>query len=582
MGDFFKYSVKLCIFVLFVFSVFSCGGVNIQESYFTEQLEIVDNLIFQSQFERASKNLAKIEKKAISPFHCIGIAKRYIKMNKVDCACDFLQKAVKKNSDNEALIAVYVWTLIKTDDIDTAFEYSKRLVTSGYSGLFAQSSFIRYKAQIEEDSGSKDGLDCAVLKDFQKEFLAAYNATGNTVYLQNAAVYECYNGNLAKAYSYHPIKISYKDNAEFWALVSYDSKNYIQAIQDALQIKEADRIRTYVISADSYLRMKELRLAQHMWVKAFELVPHSDPNILMNCAFSCLAEGESEIALKYVKNLVGHFPDFLPGLILYEKYAINDSVPESENSLEKELRKRGLKTIDMIAKDSREKIPISDALYRFEQSYERTNNPEIQIELLKLKWNVEKDISKNQMVVDVWDLLEKYYTNENLKNTKVLNFAIKFFVQQGKFDEAEGLLKTSLNDRFECKNLMNHIDQLSYDECRFFAAIMYHKRLYDDSEKLLSACIKKGKEINDDVYINLANFSQVHGNEKQAIDYYSTVIGKTLNILTKAELNYRIGKIEYQNGDYKNAKLHLDYCLLLNPGHVEGRLLHKKIYLEYK
>ena len=164
-----------------------------------------------------------------------------------------------------------------------------------------------------------------------------------------------------------------------------------------------------------------------MWDRAFELDELTDPNLLMNYSLSYLESGDYEDALKYTKKAVNTFPDYFPSLSLYCKFAISDSLVENESSLSRELRKRGLRSQDMIKKDSREKIQISDAIHRMEKSYERTLNPEVQIELLKLKWASEYNLSKNQMIVDVWGLLEKYFANEQSGDNRILDFAIEFF-----------------------------------------------------------------------------------------------------------------------------------------------------------
>ncbi|MCR5698879.1 MAG: tetratricopeptide repeat protein [Treponemataceae bacterium] len=574
-----KKILKVCFLAFTTLILFSCN-VTVKETYFTERLDSIDSLISRAQYEHAEIALKSLERKAVSPYHQMAIVKRYINMFDLENARHYLAKLVKKNPEDEKITAVYVWTLLKLGKTETACKYAEILKNTDYSGLYAQASLIKFAGELPPAADENARKVAYIKADLQNEYLSAYKVSNQVKFLQNAAIYECVSGNLKDAFSYHPIKLPNDESAEFWTLISYDSGNYLQAINDAEVIGGKNpslKAKSYVISGDSYLRMNEITLARSMWDKAFALDELTDPNLLMNYSLSYLETGDYEDALKYTKKAVNTFPDYFPSLSLYCKFAIADSVVENESSLSRELRKRGLRSQDMIKKDSRERILISDAIHRMEKSYERTLNPEVQIELLQLKWASEYNLSKNQMIVDVWGLLENYFANEQSGDNRLLDFAIEFFMQQDKYDEARALLSKRLMNEFGDDDCIAHIQDLSYDECRMFAALKHHDKLDESAKMLLDQCLKTGAAVNDDVYINLGSFAEAEGRYQDAMNFYSLVINRSLNVTTKADLYYRLAMISLRNEDIKNTRSYLDYCLKLNPTHSDASLMQKKI-----
>ncbi|MBQ1984338.1 MAG: tetratricopeptide repeat protein, partial [Spirochaetaceae bacterium] len=305
-------AVKKILLLLLPLFIFSCG-MTVEESSFTAKLDTVDKLIFQSQFNDAQKILKSIENKSYSAFQFIAIAKRYINMKNFESAEKILTKATKKHPQNNEVKTVFAWVLLQQQKFDEACEVSEKLKETAYSGLYAESKFKQY-SQLNQSF---------LQENFQLEYLYAYNATDSVKFLQNASIYECYNGNYEKAFSYHPIKMTQYSNPEFWAYVSYDSGNYIQAINDAKLMSNKKSVESSIIIADSYLKMRETKLAKQMWDKVISLNPNSDPSVLMNCAFSCLESGKIDDAFEYVKTLVSAFPDYINGLVLYGKFLLH-------------------------------------------------------------------------------------------------------------------------------------------------------------------------------------------------------------------------------------------------------------------
>lgn len=560
-------AVKILILNLLLILLFSCG-MRVQDSSFTAQLDKCDNLINQIQYDDAAKLLAKIEKKSYSPFQYIGITKRYVRINDYISAQRVMARAYKYHSKSVEVMAVYSWLLTKNQEYDLAVKVSEKLQGTSYAGIYSEASFNKANRDNYLDLSS----------DFQKQYLEAYRTSGIEKFLINAAVYECYNGNYDEAFQLHPQKFEYKDNAEFWALVAYDDGYYIQAIADAdFLFNQGNKGKAFLIKADSYLKMNEVNLAKTEWENAVNENSSIDPNILINCTLASMQTGNIEKAYYFIQQAVENFPDNLPSLELYGKFALNDNFPKAEDSLTTELRNRGIKSIDMVYLDSKPKIPISDALYRLNESFKRTNNIENRIEFLKLSWASNPEITKEQMIIDVWKLIEQNSGIIHTENDKLSDFVISFFIKQKKYEEASSMLNSLLKEKYQSSEYLAIMNDMTCNEKIFTSYLLIKDGYYTSAEKLLQSCMESDEKFTSDFYFNLGNLLESKGETRKAIEIYSKGSGYTLNNKRKSEFFYRIANIYFNENDMKNAVLHLDYALTVNPSHVNARLLQKKI-----
>lgn len=566
-----KKILLLCVPLL----IFSCG-MTVEDASFTAKLDIIDKLIFQAQYDDAYSILKSIEGKSYSPFQYIAVSKRYISMQKFENAEKLLSKAYKKHSNSNEVCAVYTWVLLKLQKFDLACKISEKLKNTSYAGLFAESR-IKQISVLEQDF---------LETDLQQEYLISYNTTGNIKFLQNAAIFECYNGNYENAFSYHPVKLTNYSNAELWAYISYDSGNYLQAINDVAFIPKKNEIKALMISADSYLKMRETKLAKQIWDKIVVLNEKANPNILMNCAYASFENGNTDEAFEYVKNCVQFFPDYIPGVVLYGKFLLHFDTQTSESELTLALRKKGLKSIDMELSDSKPRIPVSDCLYRMEESLKRRQSLDkekatLQIEFLKLKWLADKTTSSEQMTLDVWEMIEKNSIMAGTNNSIITDFIVSFFIKQNQFEQANQILTSVLNEKYGQSNFMDIkspiLKQMSFSELQNSASLCFEKGVFFSAKTLLKESLKYKNAVTTDVYLNLGNFEESQGNLKDALEYYSNSINTTKDDYLKSEIYYRIANISTSKNDLKNANLYLDYSLTLNPGHVKSNLLKKQI-----
>ena len=569
-------AVKKILLLLIPFVFFSCG-MTVEDASFTAKLDTIDKLIFQSQYTDAQKILKSIEGKSYTAFQYIAISKRYINMKNFESAEKILAKAYKKHPKTSQVLAVYTWVLLQLEDFESASNISEKLIGTSYEGLYSESRIKQYSLLEKDFLG----------EDFQKEYSIAYNVTGNVKFLQNAAFYECFNGNYDEAFNYHPEKMTNYSNPEFWAYVAYDSGNYLQAINDANYISKKNLVTSYMITADSYLKMRETKLAKQMWDKIILLDKKANPNVLMNCAFSSIQNGNINEAFEYLKSLVEFFPDYVDGLVLYGKFLLHYQSEKDESLLTQALRRKGLKSIDMELADSKPRIPVSDCLYRMEESLKRRTTLDeekaiLQIEYLKLKWLSEKNTSSEQMIIDIWEMIEKNSIMAGTNNSIITDFIVSFFIKQNQFEQAHEILTSVLNEKYgESDYLVNSSslkNQMSFAELQNVAYLCFEKGLYYSAQDFLEMALKQENLVTTDVFLNLGNFEESKGNENKALDYYSRAINTTNDNYLKSEIYYRIANISTSKNDLKKAKLYLDYSLTLNPSHVKANLLKKQIH----
>ena len=173
----------------------------------------------------------------------------------------------------------------------------------------------------------------------------------------------------------------------------------------------------------------------------------------MNCAFSCLESGKIDDAFEYVKTLVVAFPDYIDGLVLYGKFLLHYASLGEESDLTKALRNKGLKSIDMEIQDAKPRIPVSDCLFRMEESLKRRatldgEKATLQIEYLKLKWLSDKTTSSEQMVIDIWEMIEKNSIMAGTNNNIITDFIVTFFIKQNQFEQANQILTSVLKEKY--------------------------------------------------------------------------------------------------------------------------------------
>ena len=210
--QFFLFLIFISIFLL----CFSSCKMKAEQKSLTSQFETIDALINQSQLDLAVKSLKKIEKKAHDSWSNIAVFKRYILIGEKERADLLLKKALKKNSENLELLAVYSNFLIKENRFDEAENYAKKLCETKYSSIYSELILKTAINQKENDDNVTKNIFYNE-QQFYQIYLDAYNSTKNPIWLKNCAVFDLTNGNFEKASLLNPNIYADADDAFFFS-----------------------------------------------------------------------------------------------------------------------------------------------------------------------------------------------------------------------------------------------------------------------------------------------------------------------------------------------------------------------------
>ena len=229
-----KRSFLQFVFFLFIAALFlgltvSCR-LRAEQMSLTSHFEMVDILIADNQFTDAVKELKKIEKQVYDSWSYIGVYKRYAQIGEDVKAEKILKKAIKKNSHNPELLAVYSAFLLRHARLDEAKKYSEELRGTKYGSLYSEA--VLKIATRDSGAGNAE-----FFKDpkYYSIYLDAYRGSQNPIWIRNCALFNLKDGLFENAAALLPVAYADADDAYFWALVLYDSgKQYLVELTDKL------------------------------------------------------------------------------------------------------------------------------------------------------------------------------------------------------------------------------------------------------------------------------------------------------------------------------------------------------------
>ena len=131
----FFFTVLLFSLILFCFP--ACR-MRAEQNSLTSQFDVIDSLVMQNQMQSALKELRKAEKRAYDSWAYIGIYKRYMMLGEKPAAEKVLKKALKKNSGNQELQAVYSAFLLRENRLGEAGKWAGKLRGSKYASLYSE------------------------------------------------------------------------------------------------------------------------------------------------------------------------------------------------------------------------------------------------------------------------------------------------------------------------------------------------------------------------------------------------------------------------------------------------------------
>lgn len=596
-------------FSFFLFCLQSCK-MRAEQKSLTTQFDTIDALISQGQLKDAVKELKKTEKLAFDSWTYLGIYKRYASLGEDQLSEKLLKKALKENSNNVELQTVYSNFLLRHDRVDEAVKLSKGLQGSKYGSLYSEA--ILRQAQKNPDLNNKSFYQ---EEQFYQIYFDAYMGSGNPIWVRNCAVYDLTRGLFGNAASLNPNYYADADDAYFWGLVLYDAGHYYDAInametskkffkdyQNKAKIRVSE-IQLAAVEADSYMAVSDAESAeavrQSIIINMDNMnIRKSDSDVLsvivVNSAIYARDNGLEDQCADLLFYSVNNWPDFVPGLILYADFAYASSLERVEDKETAALRKNGIKSLEMERYDNRRKIPLSDALYRLDESIKRQPDPYLYIAKLDLKYKMQPQVSVKERTRDLWQLLEDNYDESEKYKMLLVQYGVNYLLNQKMYEDAwELFIKYTIE---HCKidekqdfwqqftEQMRFLDVAIAEQAGWFAT---NAKKAEEAIRIYEYCVYESAGILDEGIVspyastascmNLADIYFSLGFKEKALDLYGKAAGRETNSAKRSEIFYRIACIYVAQGDIKNALRSVDYACSLYPENARAALLKDKI-----
>lgn len=610
---------------------FSCSK-RVTVSSLTGTLDEVDRYIIQGQTDTAVKLLKKTDKKSLPPIARLGIYRRYIQLGETEKAEKLIKSCLKKNPNDKMVIAVYSSILLKQNKLKEALSVSKKLSGTEYGSLYAEALL---RTRIENSSVILT-FDDFCSDDYVQVYLDAYSGSKDNRWLRNCAVVNLIKGKGEQAFAVYPKSFQDSQDAYFWSLVTYDNKKFVDAVENLkaaknlldreiadeydlkrnVSLKQNLNLKIRALLADSYVNLSEEKLADQERNSLLEYITSLDDEALntgnmnlnksvtsddvlsviyLNSAVWALARDDLKGAYYLLAFCVDKWPDFVPGLIAYGNYAYNSSQLKLDDPMTQELRKLGIRSMDMEAYDELPKIPVEDAIARMEDSLARFKNFELYVAKLDLEDKI-SDLSDKAYYAKIYNTLERNTLSTNLYPPEITRYAVHGLLILDHKEEAEQLFNSYISSRYQFKDSQNfydemflHIHEIQNWELEYAAWFAAESKKAKLSNQLYEFVVfneymkdsKKVREISPRASIPaMMNLSMIYSSTKRKSDALS-LYGKTSNISqnlrVKAEALYRIGVLYNEMDKVEDAIKSLKYAVYLNPSHSKARLLLAKI-----
>ncbi len=603
--------ISLILFISML-ALFSCKMRAEQESL-TSRFEIIDSLIYENLFKDALNELKHTEKRCFDSWSYLGVYKRYLQLGETIDAEKVLKKALKKNSKNQELVAVYSVFLLRENRLDEALKLSEQLSGTKYGSIFSEAVLcdIRRNPEVNNYKDQK----------YYSIYLDAYKSSQNPVWLRNCAVFNLENGQFETAAALLPDYYTNTEDAYFWGLVLYDSGKYYEAVHalnaasrffnDYSINKQASRdnkkitpVKISALQSDAYMAASDFESAEEIRrvlleeKKNLETIYPEDESLLqilyVNSAVFALNDGKNETAAEMLLYSVDRWPTFSPAIILYSDFAYNSNIERKEDEEMEALRRAGLASLEMEKYDNRIKIPLSDALYRLDAALKESNDPKLYIKRLDLKYKINNEYTVKEKTADLWNLLEESYTKEDKYEQLLIQYVISYLLQTKQDEDAFVLFEKYIANSYKFvekedfwKQFERILPSVGTKMVEFGAWFATENKMLDEAVRLYEYCVYESSGLlaeglvapsaTTEVCMNLADIYFTIGKAKKALDLYGKAAGRESNKYIRSEIFYRIACIYVAEGDTKSALKAAEFASSLYPENARAALLKSKL-----
>lgn len=627
------------VFILFAGFLLASCAANDDSKNFMSAMTSVDIFIKNGDVNEALKLLKKSEKQAFSSYARLGVYKRYLQLGEDKRAQKTIEKAYKKLPDNPEIQAVYGNYLTRNGKIGDALKVTDKLDGTKYGSIRAEAMLKNF---LEKNSANlKEETSPLFEKEISSSYFDIYSETGDSRWLRNCALIYLMAGDYKMASSLQPENLENSDDALFWGFVQYDSGNYDIAVRNLENVKsDLNSAKAASLASDSYAMLDDFDSAEDArrnYMERAKKFVKILPSLSVNSALYAYNHEDYSRANELLMDAVFDFPDYVPGLLTYGKFAWEDSLPEETSDLEKSLRKTNLRTMKMQRYDDRPKFNLDDAISRMQEELEKETKlgepkdkfDDLIVEQLNLEMKKNNEIPLAQKTAMIWNALEENSLGTNLYPPHLVQFCAQKLLSYGLTEDARNLFTNFVIEKFNLdaeqqkKNgsgeqvktdifggekvvktgvVSNEIARLAFGDkaaqvadkmeiwevefAAYFALldgnISAAKRLYEyvnfetGGAKTANASgeyISVSPLCASSSSANLAMIYSSQGEKSKALNLYTLAAGKTNSKKTKSKLLYRIASIQIGMGKKDDARNSAAYAVNLDPSNANARLL---------
>ena len=543
------------IFLCVVSLLFSCKKQENSSKFFSG-LKTVDAFILRSDNAKALSSLVALGNSASDSKQVLSVAKRMLSINATPEAIKFLQTAVVKITDAPEVAALLIATLIDSGRVETVAEYAPLVKNTVYAALVAEAATT--KGNTVED--------LMEIEPYCWE--QAYRLTYKQAFLKMGALSFCKEGKISQAeFLRESIPTSeVVQDPYFWACVSFDLghfdfifRNLNNAVlnaenagvfnKDSLDVNKATR--HLLLAADAAYGMGDVDIARSYWQTCADL-PISMPIALYNLALT--SETEEEKTRLFVE-CIERYPSYYPAVCSYIRQYLALKDAEVSDDVTQYLANRGFYSMKMedIYLGLPNMVFSPENLLQSALAIEG-HDPRIAIEYFRYKYY--KNIDFKAGIADMWNLLEKYPDNIDIKS-----YAKWYFSNCRDFNACFSVGKTG-NEALDA----------------FYLGLEKAVKASTDDDIIDS--FNKACELPECRAYATANIAYVYyqqGLKDKAVETLSLASSLTDDPLIKGKLHYQLAWILSQIKSYDRAISVLGYAIELDPHNYPAQVLLEKL-----
>lgn len=523
-----KHSIIIAVLLCILLLIIAAGvllALRLRSSHYegsaiTTELSLIDTAIRQGDTKQALASLKRIESRAHSAAERMGLYKRYMALSEYDRAEKCLTKALRSFPDNTDFTALYGNFLLRRGRVKEACKKTAKLSGTAYASIYAEAvlrsaldsdcdadrffsrqnpvlQFFRRKAKPSEKNAADLKRDFFLDERFIPVYKDAYSSSRQQIWQINAATILMAKGSYQDAsYLYPGEAVGYRD-ALFWGLVSYDAGRYAESLEALVKAEELSRrgsldeknelaqaIELKALLSDDYYILGDDASAQALRKEVLDISsPYMDafmeekipslqrilPLLYMNTALYARESGDEKERYDKLFQLVNYFPEYEPGLAAYGEYAIDSVNRPPEVGIEAQLRKAGLRTLAMEARDAVPVVPISSVIAMVDEAIRqleadgapagspadaadakgRTNTDKSRTASLvvlreKLRAAEADKTERAEKASKVWKLLEANELSSSLYPPEIMRYAVLNLIENGGENDAERVFNAYL------------------------------------------------------------------------------------------------------------------------------------------